>query len=76
MLLGQIPLLKLVRLVVSGTASSRAPVHIRQLLVRDRVKQLTLSTHRPGPDGPRAEGSGLEDFSPSPSICAPSMWIS
>jgi hypothetical protein len=40
------------------------------------VKQPRLSIHRPGPGGTCAEGSGLEDFSDSPSICWASVCIS
>ena len=73
---GQIPLPELVRHRVSGTATSRAEVHVRQPLVRDPVQQLTLSTHRPDPGGTRVEGSGLEEFSAGTPICWASMCIS
>ena len=40
------------------------------------VQHPTLSTHRPGRGGTCAEGSGLEEFPDSPSICSASRCIS
>ena len=52
-----------------------AEVHVHDRRYGIPVQQPTLSTHRPGPGGTCAEGSGLEDFSASPSICCASVCI-
>jgi len=53
----------------------REVVHVHDRRYGIPVQQPTLSTHRPGPGGTCAEGSGLEDFSASPSICCASVCI-